>query len=79
MIQWIIQANKRAKPLRILREIEVNLNSGADVVSACRTAGILDKTVLYLAQEWSDLSAIGLSKYRDRRYGSCEADGVQGS
>ena len=30
--------------LRILREIEINLNSGADVAKACRHAGISDKT-----------------------------------
>ena len=30
--------------LRLLREIEVHLHGGMDVVSACRTAGIFDKT-----------------------------------
>ena len=30
--------------LRLLREIEVHLHGGMDVVSACRTAGISDKT-----------------------------------
>ena len=30
--------------LRVLREIEVHLHGGMDVVSACRTAGISDKT-----------------------------------
>ena len=29
--------------LRLLREIEVHLHGGMDVVSACRTAGISDK------------------------------------
>lgn len=40
-------AGKRHKEediLRILREIEINLNSGVDVASACRHAGISDKT-----------------------------------
>ena len=42
-----LMARKRHKEediLRILREIEINLNSGADVASACRHAGISDKT-----------------------------------
>ena len=30
--------------LRLLREIEVHLHGGMDVVSACRTAGISDET-----------------------------------
>ena len=30
--------------LGLLREIEVHLHGGMDVVSACRTAGISDKT-----------------------------------
>ena len=30
--------------LRLLREIEVNLHGGMDVVSACRKAGVSDKT-----------------------------------
>ena len=30
--------------LRLLREIEVHLYGGMDFVSACRTAGISDKT-----------------------------------
>ena len=30
--------------LRLLREIEVHLNGGLDVVSSCSAAGISDKT-----------------------------------
>ena len=30
--------------LRILREIELNLSSGSDVATACRTAGVSDAT-----------------------------------
>ena len=30
--------------LRLLREIDVHLHGGMDVMSACRTAGISDKT-----------------------------------
>ena len=30
--------------LRLLREIEVHLHGGMDVMSACRTTGISDKT-----------------------------------
>ena len=34
--------------LRLLREIEVNLHDGMGVVSACRKAGVSDKT--YIAE-----------------------------
>tara|TARA_B100000780_G_scaffold269143_1_gene227727 strand:- start:430 stop:627 length:198 start_codon:yes stop_codon:yes gene_type:complete len=30
--------------LRLIREVEVHCNSGMDVVSACRAAGVSDKT-----------------------------------
>uniref|UniRef100_UPI002633BBBE transposase n=1 Tax=uncultured Roseobacter sp. TaxID=114847 RepID=UPI002633BBBE len=30
--------------LRLLREIELSLSSGSDVVTACRTAGVSDAT-----------------------------------
>jgi putative transposase len=30
--------------LRLLREIEVHLSGGMDVITACRAAGISDKT-----------------------------------
>ena len=30
--------------LKVLREIDVNLHDGLDVVSSCRKAGIADKT-----------------------------------
>ena len=33
--------------LKILREIDVHLHDGLDVVSACRKAGISDKTYYY--------------------------------
>ena len=34
--------------LKLLREIDVHLHDGLDVVSACRKAGISDKTYLCL-------------------------------
>ena len=37
--------------LKILREIDVHLHDGLDVVSACRKAGISDKTYFYWAQK----------------------------
>jgi len=39
--------------LKILREIDVHLHDGFDVVSACRKAGISDKTyyVKYLSAQ----------------------------
>jgi transposase-like protein len=33
--------------LKILREIDVHLHDGLDVVSACRQAGISEKTYYY--------------------------------
>ena len=35
--------------LRLIREVEVHCNSGMDVVSACRAAGVSDKTYYDLA------------------------------
>ena len=37
--------------LRLIREVEVHCSSGVDVVSACRAAGVSDKTSVWLAQE----------------------------
>ena len=34
--------------LKLLREIDVHLHDGLDVVSACRKAGISDKSYYYL-------------------------------
>ena len=48
--------------LRLLREIELHLHGGMDVLSACRTSGISDKTYY----GWR------------KRYGASEAHRVQG-
>ena len=37
--------------LRLLREIEVHLNSGMDVVSACHQTGVSEKTYYGLAAQ----------------------------
>lgn len=39
--------------LRLLKKIEVHLSSGMDVVSACRHAGISDKTYSLGQELWS--------------------------
>ena len=46
--------------LKLLREIEVHVHSGMDVVSACRKAGVSDKTYLHGARslvEWGAYSS----------------------
>ena len=56
--------------LRLLREIEVHLHGGMDVVSACRTAGISDKgaviqmrtRIRLLAQPESMRSMVGATQ-----------------
>ncbi len=60
-------ARKRHKEediLRILREIEVNLNSGADVLSACRTAGISDKTYYIWRKKYGGMGRAKLSEFK---------------
>ena len=56
--------------LRLLREIDVHLHGGMDVVSACRTAGISDKgaviqmrtRIRLLAQPESMRSMVGATQ-----------------
>ena len=38
--------------LRLIREVEVHCNSGMDVVSACRAAGVSDKTYYGWSRTW---------------------------
>ena len=38
--------------LKLLREIEVHVHSGMDVVSACRKAGVSDKTYYALRKKF---------------------------
>lgn len=41
--------------LRLLREIDVHLHDGLDVVSACRKAGISDKTYYYWRKKFGGI------------------------
>ena len=42
--------------LKLLREIDVYLHDGLEVVSACRKAGISDKTYYYWRKKFGGLS-----------------------
>ena len=50
--------------LKILREIDVHLHDGLDVVSACRKAGISDKTYYYWRKKFGGLGRPQLSEMR---------------
>ena len=50
--------------LKLLREIDVHLHDGLDVVSACRMAGILDKTYYYWRNKFGGMSRPQLSEMR---------------
>ena len=42
--------------LKLLREIDVHLHDGLDVVSACRKSGISDKTYYYWRKKFGGMS-----------------------
>ena len=46
--------------LRLLREIEVNLHDGMGVVSACRKAGVSDKTYYVWRKKFGGMGKSGL-------------------
>lgn len=50
--------------LRLLREIDVHLHDGLDVVSACRKAGISDKTYYYWRKKFGGMGRPQLSEMR---------------
>jgi len=50
--------------LKTLREIDVHLHDGLDVVSACRKAGISDKTYYYWRKKFGGLSRSHLSEMK---------------
>ena len=50
--------------LKILREIDVHLHDGLDVVSACRKAGISDKTYYYWRKKFGGLGRRQLSEMK---------------
>ncbi len=60
-------ARKRHKEediLRILREVEASLNSGSDVASACRTAGISDKTYYVWLKKYGGMGRAKLTEFK---------------
>ena len=48
--------------LKLLREIDVHLHDGLDVVGACRKAGISDKTYYYWRKKFGGLGRPQLSE-----------------
>lgn len=50
--------------LKILREIDVHLHDGLDVVSACRKAGISDKTYYYWRKKFGGMARPQLSEIK---------------
>ena len=54
-------------PLKVLREIDVHLNDGLDVVSSCRKAGISDETYYYWRKKFGGMGRSQLSAMRALR------------
>lgn len=50
--------------LKLLREIDVHLHDGLDVVSSCRKAGISDKTYYYWRKKFGGMGRPQLSEMR---------------
>ena len=50
--------------LKILREIDVHLHDGLDVVSSCRKAGTSDKTYYYWRKKFGGMGCSQLSEMR---------------
>ena len=50
--------------LKILREVDVHLHDGLDVVSSCRKAGISDKTYSYWRKKFGGLGRPQLSEMK---------------
>ena len=53
--------------LKLLREIDVYLRDGLDVVSACRKAGISDKSYYYWRKKFGNMRRSELSEMRALR------------
>ena len=56
--------------LKLLREIDVHLHDGLDVVSACRKAEISDKTYYYWRKKFGGLGRSQLSEMRALKKGN---------
>ena len=50
--------------LRLIREVEVHCNSGMEVVSACRTAGVSDKTYYGWRRKYGGMNRARLSEMK---------------
>jgi len=50
--------------LRLIREVEVHCNSGMDVVSACRAAGVSDKTYYGWRRKYGGMNRARLSEMK---------------
>ena len=50
--------------LRLLRKIEVHLSGGSDVISACRAAGISDKTYYGWRKRHGRMGRAKLTKFK---------------
>ena len=50
--------------LKLLREIEVHVHSGMDVVSACRKAGVSDKTYYVWRKKFGGIGRSQLSEMK---------------
>ncbi len=50
--------------LRLIREVEVHCNSGMDVVSACRAAGVSDKTYYSWRRKYGGMNRARLSEMK---------------
>ena len=53
--------------LKLLREIDVHLHDGLDVVSSCRKAGISDKTYYHWRKKFGGMGRSQLSEMRALR------------
>jgi len=53
--------------LKVLREIDVHLHDGLDVLSFCRKAGISDKTYYYWRKRFGGMGRSQLSEMRALR------------
>ena len=52
---------------KVLREIEVHIHDGLDVVSCCRKAGISDKTYYHWRKKFGGIGRSALSEMRALR------------
>ena len=53
--------------LRLLREIEVHINGGVDVVIDCRKTGVLDKTYYAWSKKFGDMGRFRLSEMKSQQ------------